>query len=103
MSDKESEDGRDKEEEEEDEEPLKYAPAISALPPRVIQQEESQVEVSASPAFQCLEEVGTTMCWMKSVFFMYIMLLLYIIIYCNICKNCYIVFDKFLLFTVNAF
>lgn len=57
MSDKESEDGRDKEEEEEDEEPLKYAPAISALPPRVIQQEESQVEVSASPAFQCLEEV----------------------------------------------
>lgn len=59
MSDKESEDGRDKEE---DEEPLKYAPAISALPPRVIQQEESQVEVSASPAFQCLEEVGTTLC-----------------------------------------
>ena len=60
MSDKESEDGREKgegEEEEEEEEPLKYAPAISALPPKVIQQEESQVEVSASPAFQCLEEV----------------------------------------------
>lgn len=100
MSDKESEDGRDKEEEEEDEEPLKYAPAISALPPRVIQQEESQVEVSASPAFQCLEEVGTTLCWIKSVFLCYHF---YIIIYCNICKNCYIVFDKFLLFTVNAF
>lgn len=56
MSDNESEDGRDKEEEEE--ETLKYAPAISALPPKVIQQEESQVEVSASPAFQCLEEVS---------------------------------------------
>lgn len=81
MSDKESEDGRDKEEEEEDEEPLKYAPAISALPPRVIQQEESQVEVSASPAFQCLEEVGTTLWWTKSVLLMYIsfMLSLYII------------------------
>lgn len=90
MSDKESEDGRDKEEEEEDEEPLKYAPAISALPPRVIQQEESQVEVSASPAFQCLEEVGTTLCWIKSVFFVYNMLSLnsfyiWFIIYCNIC------------------
>lgn len=73
MSDKESDDGRDKEEEEEDEEPLKYAPAISALPPRVIQQEESQVEVSASPAFQCLEELfqegkltGTKVALLKS-------------------------------------
>ena len=47
----------DREEEKEEEEPLKYAPAISALPPKVVQQEESQVEVSSSPAFQCLDEV----------------------------------------------
>lgn len=31
---------------------------ISALAPTVRTQEESQVEVSASPAFQCLEEVS---------------------------------------------
>ena len=36
---------------------LEYAAPISALPPKVVQQEESQVEVSASPAFQCLDEV----------------------------------------------
>jgi len=36
---------------------LEYAPAIAALPPKVIHQEESQVEVSASPAFQCLDEL----------------------------------------------
>lgn len=34
-----------------------YAPPISAVPPRVIMQEESQMEVSASPAFQCLDDV----------------------------------------------
>jgi hypothetical protein len=39
------------------EEPQKYTQALSALPPRIVQQEESQVEVSASPAFQCLDEV----------------------------------------------
>lgn len=31
---------------------------ISAVPPRVILQEESQIEVSSSPAFQCLDEVS---------------------------------------------
>ena len=35
-----------------------YSPAISALPPRIVKQEENQVEVSASPAFQCLDEVS---------------------------------------------
>ena len=39
---------------------LEYAAPISALPPKVVQQEESQVEVSASPAFQCLDEVIKT-------------------------------------------
>lgn len=34
-----------------------YLPPISARPPKVVAQEESQVEVSASPAFQCLDEV----------------------------------------------
>ena len=48
----------DTHEEEGEEEPSqKYTQAITALPPRVVQQEESQVEVSASPAFQCLDEV----------------------------------------------
>lgn len=40
---------------------LEYAAPISALPPKVIHQEESQVEVSASPAFQCLDEVGVNL------------------------------------------
>ncbi len=35
-------------------------PPISALPPRVVAQEESQVEVSASPAFQCVDEVRSS-------------------------------------------
>ncbi|XP_038067979.1 coiled-coil domain-containing protein 146-like [Patiria miniata] len=35
----------------------KYEPAIAPLAPKVILQEESQVEVSASPAFQCLDEL----------------------------------------------
>jgi len=39
--------------------PMEYAAPISAQPPRVVHQEESQVEVSASPAFQCLDEVST--------------------------------------------
>lgn len=47
----------DTHEEEGEEEPQKYTQALSALPPRIVQQEESQVEVSASPAFQCLDEV----------------------------------------------
>ena len=34
-----------------------YEPAIAPLAPKVILQEEGQVEVSASPAFQCLDEV----------------------------------------------
>lgn len=34
-----------------------YSSAISAVAPKVFQQEESQVEVSSSPAFQCLDEV----------------------------------------------
>ena len=36
---------------------LEYAAPLSAIPPKVIHQEESQAEVSASPAFQCLDEV----------------------------------------------
>ena len=36
-----------------------YAAPISAVAPKVVHQEESQVEVSASPAFQCLDEVRT--------------------------------------------
>lgn len=35
-----------------------YQPAISAIPPRVTLTEESQMEVSASPAFQCLDDVS---------------------------------------------
>ncbi|KAJ8301978.1 hypothetical protein KUTeg_020965 [Tegillarca granosa] len=60
MSDIGSEDEREEKDEEKEEEDLsstKYAAPISALPPKVVQQEESQVEVSASPAFQCLDEL----------------------------------------------
>lgn len=46
-----SDDGREKGQDE-------YEPAISAKPPKVHLQEESQVEVSASPAFQCLDDVS---------------------------------------------
>ena len=42
---------------ESDEGALPESRPISALAPTVRTQEESQVEVSASPAFQCLEEV----------------------------------------------
>jgi hypothetical protein len=31
--------------------------AISAVAPKVLEQDESQVEISSTPAFQCLEEV----------------------------------------------
>ncbi|XP_064633168.1 coiled-coil domain-containing protein 146-like [Lineus longissimus] len=34
-----------------------YQPAIAAKPPKVLLQEESQFEVSASPAFQCLDDL----------------------------------------------
>lgn len=36
---------------------MDYSPAIAPLPPKVNKQEESHVEVSASPAFQCLDEM----------------------------------------------
>ena len=52
-----SEDLELKEEEERDD-AGRYSPPISAMPPKVVLQEESQVEVSASPAFQCLDEVS---------------------------------------------
>lgn len=34
-----------------------YSPPIAALPPKISKQEENQVEISSSPAYQCLEEV----------------------------------------------
>ena len=37
---------------------MDYSTPISAAPPKVILQEEGQVEVAASPAFQCLDDVG---------------------------------------------
>ena len=52
------ENGDDDLDEERTQTPPAYNPPISALPPRVIAQEESQVEVSASPAFQCLDDVS---------------------------------------------
>lgn len=45
-------------EEEEAQDALEYAAPISAVAPKVVHQEENQVEVSASPAFQCLDEVN---------------------------------------------
>ena len=41
-----------------DGEPEAMELAIAPLAPKVILQEEGQVEVSASPAFQCLDEVS---------------------------------------------
>jgi hypothetical protein len=38
---------------------IDYQPAIAAKPPKVLLQEESQFEVSSSPAFQCLDDVST--------------------------------------------
>ncbi|XP_071082884.1 coiled-coil domain-containing protein 146-like isoform X2 [Haliotis cracherodii] len=62
--------GSDREEEEEVSE---YVPPIAPLPPKVIKQEESQIEVSSSPAFQCLDELfqqgkltGTKVALLKS-------------------------------------
>lgn len=53
--------------------PLEYEVPISALPPKVLPREESQVEVSASPAFSCLDELfqdgrltGTKVAQLKS-------------------------------------
>lgn len=46
-----------KDDEEAENEEVDYSPAIAPLPPRVSKIEESQVEVSASPAFQCLDEL----------------------------------------------
>ena len=37
---------------------MEYSAPISAVPPRVMLQEEGQMEVSASPAFQCLDDVS---------------------------------------------
>ncbi|WAR25693.1 CC146-like protein [Mya arenaria] len=52
---------------------LEYAAPISAQPPKVVHQEESQVEVSASPAFQSLDELfhegkltGTKVAYLKA-------------------------------------
>ena len=55
-----ADDERGEEKDEEESSPQKYESVISALPPKVVQQEESQVEVSASPAFQTLDEVCNT-------------------------------------------
>ncbi|XP_059175835.1 coiled-coil domain-containing protein 146-like [Physella acuta] len=50
-----------------------YTEVISALPPKIIKQEESQVEVSSSPAFQCLDQLfqegklsGTKVAFLKA-------------------------------------
>jgi len=48
-----------------DEGALPESRPISALAPTVRTQEESQVEVTASPAFQCLEEVRSFLCYCK--------------------------------------
>lgn len=64
MSDFEAEKGMTEQgEKDEDEDSDDFSPTIVALPPKVMKQEESQIEVSFSPAFQCLEEVGiSTLC-----------------------------------------
>ena len=59
-----------KEEKEDDE--ITYdenLPPISALAPEVMHQDEAQVEVSSTPAFQCLEEVKIKLNLVKSLFF----------------------------------
>jgi len=50
--------GEHESEETKDEGGISYQPPISAIPPRVTLTEESQMEVSASPAFQCLDDVS---------------------------------------------
>ena len=59
------EDGEEEEEEEEDYGMelittglLDREPVLSAVPPRVIQHDEGQMEVSTSPAFQCIDDVS---------------------------------------------
>ena len=37
---------------------LDREPVLSAVPPRVIQHDEGQMEVSTSPAFQCIDDVS---------------------------------------------
>ncbi|KAH9508117.1 hypothetical protein Btru_054756 [Bulinus truncatus] len=51
------------------------SPPIAALPPKITKQEENQVEISSSPAFQCLEELfqegkltGTKVAFLKAKF-----------------------------------
>ncbi|XP_013065193.2 coiled-coil domain-containing protein 146-like [Biomphalaria glabrata] len=50
-----------------------YSPPIAALPPKISKQEENQVEISSSPAYQCLEELfqegkltGTKVAFLKA-------------------------------------
>ena len=59
---------------------LDREPVLSAVPPRVIQHDEGQMEVSTSPAFQCIDDVSITF-----YLFSFILLLYFIIIfvYCN--------------------
>ena len=41
---------------------------LSAVPPRVVQQDEGQMEVSTSPAFQCIDDVSPRLQrWRKPV------------------------------------
>ncbi len=39
--------------------------AISAVAPKVLDQDEGQVEISSTPAFQCLEEVSILFSWLS--------------------------------------
>ena len=60
------EDGDEEEEEEEEDYGMELIttglldrePVLSAVPPRVIQHDEGQMEVSTSPAFQCIDDVS---------------------------------------------
>lgn len=58
--------------EEEDAPFTSYQPPIHAIPPRVTLTEESQMEVSASPAFQCLDDV----CMMFTIELIYVISML---------------------------
>ena len=53
--------------EEEGEQSTEYNAPISALPPRVVPQEESQMEVSSSPAFQCLDDVSSALAFLMQI------------------------------------
>lgn len=48
----------------EEREELDYEVPLSALPPKVVLQEENQKEVSASPAFQVLDDVSSWIHWL---------------------------------------